>query len=130
MTQNILLTPKVDYSQMLYVYWKSPLYIENRDDPTTYTKLDLVVRLYFNLGSVKNTFLLLLPSLLRDKVVVPVRRPVRCKIDLRDLLGMVSNMLDCDIVVSMFELQSRYYVHFRTNALGKGMNLIIPSAIG
>ena len=25
----------MDYSQLLYVYWKSPLYIENRDDPTT-----------------------------------------------------------------------------------------------
>ena len=24
---------------MLYVFWKSPLYIENRDDPTTVYKL-------------------------------------------------------------------------------------------
>ena len=31
------------------------------------------------------------------------------------------------IIVSEFELQSRYYVHFRTNTLGKGMNpLILP----
>ena len=27
--------------------------------------------------------------------------------------------MDCGIVVSEFELQSRYYVHFRTNTLGK-----------
>ena len=30
--------------------------------------------------------------------------------------------MDCRIVVSEFELQLRYYVHFRTNTLGKGMN--------
>ena len=36
--------------------------------------------------------------------------------------------LECGIVVREFELQSRYYVHFRTNTLGKGMNrLILPS---
>ena len=36
--------------------------------------------------------------------------------------------LDCGIVVSDFVLQSRYYVHFRANTLGKGMNpLILPS---
>ena len=35
--------------------------------------------------------------------------------------------MDCGIVVSEFELQSRYYVHFRTNTLEKGMNpLILP----
>ena len=36
--------------------------------------------------------------------------------------------MDCGIVVSKFELQSRYYVHFRINTLGKGMNpLILPA---
>ena len=36
--------------------------------------------------------------------------------------------LDCGIIVSMFELQSHYYVHFQTNTLGKGMNpLYLPS---
>ena len=30
--------------------------------------------------------------------------------------------LNYEIVVSEFELQSRYYVHFRTNTIGKGMN--------
>ena len=36
--------------------------------------------------------------------------------------------MDCGIVVSDFELQSRYHVPFRTNTLGKGMNpLIFPS---
>ena len=41
--------------------------------------------------------------------------------------GVVVIVLDCDFVVIEFELQSRYYVHFRTNALGKGMN---PSTMG
>ena len=30
--------------------------------------------------------------------------------------------MDCGIVVSEFELQLRYYVHFQANTLGKGMN--------
>ena len=36
----------------------------------------------------------------------------------------------CDIVVSEFELQSRYYVHFQTNTLGTDMNPLILPAIG
>ena len=38
--------------------------------------------------------------------------------------------MDCGIVVSEFELQSRYYVHFRTNTLGKSMNPLILPAMG
>ena len=34
------------------------------------------------------------------------------------------------IVVSEFELQSRYYVHFRTNTLGKRMSVLILPAMG
>ena len=36
------------------------------------------------------------------------------------LRGAVANVVDCDILVSKFELQSGYYAHFRTNTLGKG----------
>ena len=35
--------------------------------------------------------------------------------------GAVVNVLDCDIVISEFELQSRYYVYFRINTPEKGM---------
>ena len=36
--------------------------------------------------------------------------------------------VDCGIVVREFVLQLRYYVHFRANTLGKGMNpLILPA---
>ena len=35
--------------------------------------------------------------------------------------GVVANVLQCDIVVSEYELQSRYYVHFYANIFGKGM---------
>ena len=38
-----------------------------------------------------------------------------------------ATVLDFNILVSVFRHLSRYYVHFRTNALGKGMNSLIPS---
>ena len=38
--------------------------------------------------------------------------------------------VDCGIVVREFALQSRYYIHFRANTLGKGMNLLILPAMG
>ena len=38
--------------------------------------------------------------------------------------------MDCRIVVREFVLQSCYYVHFRANTLGKGMNPIILPAMG
>ena len=44
--------------------------------------------------------------------------------------GVMVKALDCRIVVSEFKLQSRCYVHFRTNTLGKGMNSLIPPAMG
>ena len=40
--------------------------------------------------------------------------------------SVMVKVLDCGIVVSEFELQSHYYVHFRTNTIGKGMNPLIP----
>ena len=39
--------------------------------------------------------------------------------------GIVTNILDCDIVVSEFKLQSRNYVNFFTNNLEKGSKLLI-----
>ena len=33
-------------------------------------------------------------------------------------------------LVSEFELQSRYYIHFRSNTLGKGVNLPFPQDMG
>ena len=42
----------------------------------------------------------------------------------------MANVLNCKIVVSEFELQSHYYVHFRINTLGKGMNSLILPAMG
>ena len=38
--------------------------------------------------------------------------------------------MDCGIVISEYELQLRYYVHFQTNILGEGMNPLILPAIG
>ena len=39
--------------------------------------------------------------------------------------GVMVKAMDCRIVVSEFEFQSRYYVHIRANTLGKGMNPLI-----
>ena len=44
--------------------------------------------------------------------------------------GVMVKAMDCGIVVSEFVLQSRYYVHFRANTLGKGMNPLIFLAMG
>ena len=44
--------------------------------------------------------------------------------------GVMVKSMDCEIVVSEFVLQSGYYVHFRVNTLGKGMNPLILPAMG
>ena len=44
------------------------------------------------------------------------------------LLATVQKMYNGILNYFEFELQSRYYVHFRANTLGKGMNpLILPA---
>ena len=44
--------------------------------------------------------------------------------------GVIVKAVDSGIVVSEFELQSRYYIQFRTKTLGKGMNRLILPAMG
>ena len=44
--------------------------------------------------------------------------------------GVMVKAMDCGIVVSEFVLQSRYYIHFQANTLGKGMNSLILPAMG
>ena len=44
--------------------------------------------------------------------------------------GVMVKAMDCGIAVREFVLQSRYYVHFRANTLGKGMNPLILPAMG
>ena len=43
---------------------------------------------------------------------------------------VVANVLNFDIVVNGFELQSCYHIHFRTIILEKRMNTLIPTAMG
>ena len=45
-------------------------------------------------------------------------------------LCVMVKAMDCGIVVREFVLQSLYYVHFRENTLGKGMNPLILPAMG
>ena len=51
-------------------------------------------------------------------------------ISLRCPRGVMVKAMDYGIVVSEFELHSRYYVHFLTNTLGKGMNPLLPPSYG
>ena len=44
--------------------------------------------------------------------------------------GVMVKAMDCEIIVTEFELLLRNYVHFRTNTLGKGMNPLILPAMG
>ena len=44
--------------------------------------------------------------------------------------GVMVTAMDCGIVVSKFVLQSCYYVRFRANTLGKGMNPPYPPSYG
>ena len=44
--------------------------------------------------------------------------------------GVMVKVMDCRIVVCEFVLQLRYYVHFRANTLGRGMNPLILPAMG
>ena len=53
--------------------------------------------------------------------------PADSKYETWGLHSVVANELDCDIEVNAFELQSRYYVHFRINIFRKGINPFIPS---
>ena len=39
------------------------------------------------------------------------------------------NVLNCNIVVSVFELHSHYYVYFLTNTIQKGMNPLSAPAM-
>ena len=48
----------------------------------------------------------------------------------RCLCGVIVKAMDCGIEVSEFLHQSRCYVHFRVNTLGKGMNPLILPTLG
>ena len=44
--------------------------------------------------------------------------------------GVMVKALACGIIVSKFKLQLLYYVNFRTNTVGKGMNPPYPPSYG
>ena len=44
--------------------------------------------------------------------------------------GVMVKAMDCGIVIREFVHQSCYYVQFRANTLGKGMNPLILPAMG
>ena len=66
----------------------------------------------------------------RNKKSVNYEFPICLYIRRYSPRGALANALDCDIVVSEFELQSCYYVHFQINTLGKGMKSFFPLSMG
>ena len=55
---------------------------------------------------------------------------IRFEKERRNPRSVVAEVLDCGILVSEFEPQSRYYVYFWINTLGKGKKLLILSTMG
>ena len=47
----------------------------------------------------------------------------------KSLRGVETNVMNCDIVISEFELKSSYYVHFQTNTFGKYVKTFIPPTL-
>ena len=73
----------------------------------------------------------------REKNYIILRQVLETRGDLQFLgflwgcpRGVLVKAMDCGILVSEFVFQSRYYVHFRANILGKGMNPLILPAMG
>ena len=63
-----------------------------------------------------------------ETIVKRVRKLIRSKgVFLR---GVMVKAMDCGIGVRRFILKSSYYVHFRANTFGKGMNPLILPAMG
>ena len=71
-------------------------------------------KLYFPFFFSKN-----FPNLLNDPSIIHTEEWV-CR-------GVMVNMLDCDIVVREFKLQSSIYVHFQNGTLGEMYELPYPS---
>ena len=69
-------------------------------------------------------------SLLNERMKKKTSPYTQCRRDVPH--GIVTNVLDCNIIVNLFECQSQYYVHFQTNILGKGINPLTstPTAMG
>ena len=63
------------------------------------------------------------------KQLLPPDRVFKRKypIKLGDPCGKVANVLNCNIIVNEFKLYLHYYIHFWTNAPGKGINPLIPT---
>ena len=45
-------------------------------------------------------------------------------------VGVLAKVFDCNLELRKFEIQLFYHIHFLTNTLWKGMNPLIPLAMG
>ena len=60
-------------------------------------------------------------------LMCPLTKPKQKRVSPR---SVIVKAMDCGIVVSEFVLQWHYYVRFRANTLGKGMNPLILPGMG
>ena len=101
------------------------------------TKLCLIVTIQFwgsgKCGVSLHCHYFLIPF--RVRVVITVRVLSRSQIDLLKTLlifkrryprGVMVKAMGCGVGVSEFKLQSRYYIHFWTSTLKKGMSPLFP----
>ena len=83
------------------------------------------LRVGFNKTGVNKYQVWLIPNILKAFLCI--------KIFLYAFLGslcrVIAKVQDCLLEISGFELQSSYYVIFRTNTFGKGMHPLISSAM-
>ena len=50
--------------------------------------------------------------------------------NISSVFSVVANVLWCDILVSEFKINSRYYANFLTNTLEKDLKTLIPDSYG
>ena len=97
---------------LAFVY-ATPAFSTNRNLTYTHTHTHIYIYIYIYIQS---------QYLLKTSELLALRLFRGCP------RGVMVKAMDCGIVVSEFVLQSRYYVYFRANTLGKGMNpLILPT---
>ena len=86
---------------------------------------------------VKETITLLKSSIYTFLRTLQVCKAFKCIVVKSDLdyywkspHGIVANVLDCEIKISDFKLQSHYYIHFQTKTFGNCIKSFISSAMG
>ena len=95
----------------------------------TYIYLNLHIYIYIYTHTYIQIHTQTNPASITQRVSLEFGILLSCMVHFHYLNEMVK-ALDCGIVVRKYVLQSRYYVHFWANTLGKGMSPLILPAMG